>query len=208
MKKIARISLILFLMGVMLTPFAGGGASFAQEQDDGSCFISPDNPLVLTAERGTVAIVECIDGAISTYTDASGIQSVQDVEMGTQSAQVCGGRSTAYEQFGLTVTWYQASMQVWYDGRNVLGRAGPYQSYYYRSETGWSHEYHSAFLYRNTLPGPRQQAEGWGGFSHSTGWYDHEHHMIITATASGGCFANDYFWGTLGNGWWHEVYAF
>lgn len=183
-------------------------ASAAQESIDleGGCVISQDTPLVLEAELGVEIIATCNDGMISTYSQSSGLDpSFLQTTDGVLASSGCYGRSTLYEQFGVVTTWYDVGAFYNYNSSSIYGLYGPYQDWYARSLTGWSRDYGDAFFYQGG--GTVQQVEGWAGFSTSLGGYNHEHHMIVSFSTSGSCVATDYFWGTIGNGWWWSVYS-
>lgn len=107
------------------------------------------------------------------------------------------------------MTWYDVGLQVYYDGSTIYG-AGPLpQDWFAQSNTGWYLDYSDGYIYQNPPTGGfEKMAEGWAGFNGLNDAYPHEHHMIITATGSGGCYAEDYFSGTLPNAAYWTVYSY
>lgn len=62
-----------------------------QSSSGGDCYVSPDAPLGLSAELGTMAVATCIDGEIVTSVEFTQVAPAANLDVGVQAVHVCQG---------------------------------------------------------------------------------------------------------------------
>ncbi len=228
---ISRLAFALVLLATL-----GGGAAFtpasalAKLED---CVIPKEKPLKIVVRAGEGKAVRCYDGRLSIVDipvdmentpggeeaivpasdNGAATDTTGDIVAAAYGEATCHVRTRAYESADVRITESDLKTAWQWDGTRILGLGKVSQYMWWRSSTGWSKVQNAQYLYQKTYSNgywSKQGFEGWAEYQWYNGAYNHTHHKVSWVSRDGGCWGENYSWGTLpgaGSEWQYTTFT-